>query len=268
MNVRRMVILAVAAVAAGAAALLVRGMLGGGTPPVVAQVPNVQTSEVLVASNDIDPGHSLDAGNVHWQPWPKDSLSPALVTKDLHPDAASAVAGAVVRTPILAGQPITENNIVRIGQAGFMSALITPGKRAVSISISAETGAGGFILPNDHVDVILTRQIAGAGRNYHVETVLRDVRVLAIDQTFKDEKDAHTAVGKTATLELAPDETELIALAQAQGTLSLALRGLTENTDAKLAEENAAWGHRNGAVAVIRYGIARSASSSSAGGPQ
>jgi pilus assembly protein CpaB len=268
MNVRRMAILAVAAVAAGAAALLVRSMLGGGTQQVAASLPNVQTSDVLVASADIDPGHPLDASNVRWQPWPKDSLSPALLTKDLHPDATSAISGAVVRTPILAGQPITENNIVRIGQAGFMSAMITPGKRAVSIPISAETGAGGFILPNDHVDVILTRQMSGSGKNFQVETVLRDVRVLAIDQTFKDEKDAQTAVGKTATLELAPDEAEALALARAQGTLSLALRGLTENTDAKLAEEGAAWGHRNGTVAVIRYGVTSSSSSSSAGGPQ
>jgi pilus assembly protein CpaB len=138
----------------------------------------------------------------------------------------------------------------------------------MSIPISAETGAGGFILPNDRVDVMLTRQISGAGRNFHVDTVLRDIRVLAIDQIFKDEKDTQTAVGKTATLELAPDEAELIALAQAQGTLSLALRGLAESADAKLDQESAAWGRRNGAVSVIRYGVERSSSSSLAGGPQ
>lgn len=267
MNVRRIVILSVAAVAAIGAALLARNVLGGGTPQVAAQ-PSVQTANVLVASADIDPGHTLDASNVHWQPWPKDLLSPMLLTSDLHPDGLNGISGSVARTPILAGEPITENKIVHIGQAGFMSAMISPGKRAVSIPISAETGAGGFILPNDHVDVMLTRQVGGAGRNFHVDTVLRDIRVLAIDQTFKDEKDAQTAVGKTATLELASDEAELIALAQAQGTLSLALRGLAESADAKLDEESATWGRRNGAVSVIRYGVARSSSSSSAGGPQ
>ena len=141
-----------------------------------------------------------------------------------------------------------------------MSAMIAPGKRAVSIPITDVTGAGGFILPNDHVDVMLTRSIGGVGRNFQVETVLRNVRVLAIDQTFKNDKDAQTAVGKTATLELVSDEAEL-ALAQAQGTLSLALRGLTESVDSKLDQEGDAWGKRNGTVAVIRYGVERSAAS-------
>jgi len=203
---------------------------------------------------------------VKWQPWPKDSLSPLLITRDTHPDAMTAIAGAIVRAPLLAGEPITENKVVHIGQAGILSATIAPGKRAVSIPISAETGAGGFILPNDHVDVLLTRAVPGAGRNFHVETVLENIRVLAIDQTFKDDKDAQTAVGKTATLELEPDQAELIALAQAQGTLSLALRGLAETADNKLDQESNAWGRRNGAVSVIRYGMART--STSGGGPQ
>lgn len=258
MNVRRIVILGVAGVAAIAAALLARNMLGGGTPQVSAQ-PGYQTTDVLIAATDIDPGHSIDASNVRWQPWPKDSLSPALLTRDLHPDGQTAIAGAVARTPILAGEPITENKVVHIGQAGFMSALITPGMRAVSIPINAETGAGGFILPNDHVDVMLTRQVGGTGRTFNVETVLRNVRVLAIDQTFKDEKDAQTAIGKTATLELNSDEGELIVLAQAQGTLSLALRGLAESADAKLDQEATSFGRHSGSVQVIRYGVAHSA---------
>lgn len=266
MNVRRIVILAVAAVAAGVAALLVRNMLGGGTPPVEASLP-LQATDVLVAASDIEPGNSLDVNNVRWQPWPKGSLSSTLVTKDVHPNAQEAINGAVARTPILSGEPITENKLARIGQAGFMSAMLSPGKRAMSIPISTETGAGGFILPNDHVDVILTRQVAGgAGRNFRVETVLNDVRVLAIDQIFKDEKDSQTAVGKVATLELAPDEAELISLAQAQGTLSLALRGLAENVAKKPDEENAASSRRGGAVAVIRYGMVHS--STPAGRPQ
>lgn len=267
MNVRRIVILAVAVTAAGAAALLARNMLGGGTPEVSAQ-PNVQTTDVMIASVDVTPGQPLDSGNVRWQPWPRDSLSPSLLTRDLHPDGLNSLAGAVARTPLLAGEPITENKIAHIGQAGFMSAMIAPGKRAVSMTISAKTGAGGFILPNDRVDVILTRPMGGGGRNFRVETVLRDVRVLAIDQIFKDEKDKQTAVGETATLELASDQAELIALAQAQGTLSLALRGLAESANAKLDEESQSWGKRGGSVEVIRYGVARSSTSSSGGAPQ
>lgn len=260
MNVRRIVILGVAAVAAIAAALLARNMLGGGTQQVSAQ-SGFQTTEVLIAASDIDPGHSIDAGNVRWQPWPKDSLSPAMLTRDLHPDGQTAIAGAVARTPILAGEPITENKIVHIGQAGFMSAMITPGMRAVAIPISAETGAGGFVLPNDHVDVMLTRKASGSRTSFNVETVLRNVRVLAIDQTFKGDKDTQTAIGKTATLELGSSEAEEIALAQAQGTLSLALRGIAESADAKLDTEAASFGRRSGSVQVIRYGVAHSANS-------
>ena len=266
MNVRRIVILAVAGVAAVAAALLARNMLGGGTPPVSAQ-PNVQTTDVMIASVDVEPGQVLDGGNLRWQPWPRNSLSPTLFTRDLHPDGISQLAGAVARTPMLAGEPVTENKIAHIGQGGFMSAMIAAGKRAVSIPISAKTGAGGFVLPNDRVDVMLTRQV-GNGRNFQVETVLRDARVLAIDQVFKDEKDKQTAVGDTATLELSPAQAELIALAQAQGTLSLALRGLAENANQKLDEESESWGQRGGSVAVIRYGVTHSSSTSSAGGPQ
>jgi pilus assembly protein CpaB len=267
MNVRRVVILGIAAVAAGAAALLARNMLGGGSADVAAQA-NLQAVDVLVASSDVEPGSALDAGNVRWQPWPKDSVSAALITRDLHPDGVNAITGAVARAPLLAGEPITENKIAHIGKSGFMAAVISPGKRAVSIPISVKTGAGGFILPNDHVDVMLTRPLGRSGRTFQVETVLRDVRVLAIDQTFKDEKDAKSKVGETATLELTPEQAELIALAQAQGTLSLALRGLAEGTDKKLADEAETWGQRGGSVRVIRYGVAQSSTPTLGGARQ
>ncbi|MGQ0741218.1 MAG: Flp pilus assembly protein CpaB [Alphaproteobacteria bacterium] len=264
MNVRRIVVLGIAAVAAGAAALLARNMLGGGTPDASAQA-NLQAVDVMVASTDVDPGRALDAGNVRWQPWPKDSISASLITRDLHPDGINSIAGAVVRAPLLAGEPITENKIVHIGKSGFMAAVISPGKRAVSIPISVKTGAGGFILPNDRVDVMLTRPLGRTGKMFQVETVLRDVRVLAIDQTYKDEKDKQTVIGDTATLELTPEQSELIALAQAQGTLALALRGLAENASEKLAQEGEVWGQRGGSVRVIRYGVAQSSTPSLGG---
>jgi len=263
MNVRRVVILGVAAVAAIAATLLARNMLGGGTPNVAAGP--LEATDVMVAAVDLEPGQALDASNIRWQPWPKNSLSPTLVTRDLHPDGVNQLSGAVARAPMVAGEPVTENKIAHIGQAGFMSAMIAAGKRAISIPISAKTGAGGFVLPNDRVDVILTRQVGG-NRNFQVETVLRDIRVLAIDQVFKEDKGKQSAVGDTATLELSPEQAETLALAQAQGTLSLALRGLAENANQKLEEENESWGRR-GSIAVIRYGVARS-STTVAGGPQ
>jgi pilus assembly protein CpaB len=262
MNFTRIAILSVAAVAAGAAAFLVRGMLGGGTPPVKAEVPaiNLSATEVLVASADIEPGRALSAGSVHWQPWPKSALSPLFITKDAQPDIDRVVERAFVRAPLVSGEPITTTKIVRADSASFMAATLLPGKRAVSIPISAETGAGGFILPNDRVDVILTREVDSTTRLFKSETILGDVRVLAIDQAPKPEKDEKATVGKTATLELGPAEAELIAEAKASGTLSLALRALGD--DSQLVARKAPPKHIGGGgseVTVIRYGRAHSA---------
>ena len=262
MNVTRIAILGVAALAAGAAAFLVRGMLGGGTSQSEASIPVIAypTTDVLVAASDVDAGRPLTVNDVRWQAWPKSALAPAYVTRDIHPDMAKAIESAVVRAPLFAGEPITDAKVVRADHASFMSAAIAPGKRAVSISISAEQGAGGFILPNDRVDVILTRQAGGSSeRNFASMTILEDVRVLAIDQTAKSDNSTQSAIGKTATLELDQDQAEVIAQSQASGTLSLALRPLGEAVDASLQHERSAYSRRSGAVAVIRYGIANGA---------
>src|SRR5882672_5366989 len=192
MNVTRIAILGVAAIAAGAAALLVRGMLGGGTPTSQAAAPPPAiTSDVLVASKDIAPGHALTVDLVRWEAWPKSAVSSTLITKDAQPDMAKAVEGAVVRAPLVSGQPITDASIVRAGSAGFLAATIKPGMRAIGVPVTAETSAGGFILPNDRVDVVLTRDVTGNStlKLFVSGTILRDVRVLAIDQTSHQEKD-------------------------------------------------------------------------------
>ena len=262
MNLTRVAILSVAAIAAGAAAFLVRGMLGGGTQTVKADVPqiNLSATDVLVAASDIEAGRPLAAASVHWQPWPKNALSPLFITKDAEPDIGRVVERAFVRAPLVAGEPIMTTKIVRADSASFMAATLQPGKRAVSIPISAETGAGGFILPNDRVDVLLTREVGdGSAHVFKSETILGDVRVLAIDQAPKPDKDEKATVGKTVTLELAPAETELIAEAKASGTLSLALRALGD--DAQLAEKSrkpTRLGGGGNEVTVIRYGMAHS----------
>src|SRR3982074_1625712 len=233
MNVMRIAILGVAAIAAGAAALLVRGMLGGGTPTSQAAAPPVAiTTDVLVASKDVVPGHVLSVDLVRWDAWPKGAVSSTLITKDKQPDIAKAVAGAVVRSPLVAGQPITDASIVRAGSAGFMAATIKPGMRAIGVSVTAETSAGGFILPNDRVDVVLTRDMSGGNggpKNFESGIILQDVRVLAVDQTAHQEKDQQSVVGKTATLELTPDQAELLAQSQQSGILSLVLRALGDS---------------------------------------
>src|SRR6266568_3823977 len=267
MNVMRIAILGVAAIAAGGAALLVRGMLGGGTPTSQAAAPPVViTTDVLVASKDIVPGHVLSVDLVLWDPWPKSAVSSTLITKDKQPDISKAVAGAVVRSPLIAGQPITDASIVHAGAAGFLAATMTPGMRAIGMTVTAQTSAGGFILPNDRVDVVLTRELPGTSspKQYESETILRDVRVLAVDQVAHQEKDQQSVVGKTATLEMFPDQAEIIAHAEQSGVLSLTLRALgdssgdpsTGNTARPRAARVAATenGDKSGVV-VFRFGI-------------
>lgn len=261
MNVMRIAILGVAAIAAGAAAFLVRGILGGGTPEVQANVPEpIAVVQVLVANDRIEPGRLLTADTVRWEDWPDTVASTELITQEDHPDLDEFLKDAVTRSPLLAGEPITETKIAHVGSGTFMAATLAPGKRAVSIPISAESGAGGFILPNDRVDVILTRELAQDqdGQDvYEARTILLDVRVLAIDQTVRQDEEQESVVARTATLELDPTQSELISQAQATGTLSLALRGLGDNTLAVGGGTIPFGGGGEEAMTVFRYGIAR-----------
>lgn len=143
----------------------------------------------------------------------------------------------------------------------MMAAMLEPGTRAVSFAISTDTGAGGFILPNDRVDVILTQQISDSPRRFGSRAILKNIRVLAMDQTSGQDKDQKTVLAKTATLELSPHQADLVSRSAAQGTISLALRALGDNSNAdpKVA---AKLDHNNdndsdGQVTIVRYGIAR-----------
>lgn len=261
MDRTRMIVLAVAAVAAGAVALLARSLLGGGTPPTVAAAaPQPLMSEVLVAAGDLTPGAPLTQASVRWEGWPKASVDPSFITRATAPDLSKVVQGAVVRAPMMAGEPLTTTKVVHADSAGFLSAKLMRGMRAVSIAISVDTGAGGFILPNDRVDILCTQQLGDAHR-YRVSTILNDVRVLAVDQTY-DSKDTKTVVGRTATLELSPDQVQLVERAKAGGTLSLALRALGDSgttADAKVAasaQHDSSQSSSN-EIDVVRYGIMR-----------
>ena len=228
MNMPRMLILAVAAIAAGAAALLVRSFLGGGTPAVSARPapPPIATSDVLVAAFAIQPGEKINASLVRWQRWPTSSVDSSFITHRQTPNIALAVAGTVARAPIVAGEPLSGAKIVHTDSAGFMAATLSPGMRAVSISITTVSGAGGFILPNDRVDLIMTVQLPGTPRAFSARIVLSNVRVLAVDQTFKQDRDQKVVLAKSATLELTPAQARVVVRAQAAGPLSLALRPL------------------------------------------
>ena len=266
MNKARLAVLGLALVTAIGAALLVSRM--GGEKPQIVEAPKAETEQVLVAAKDINLGTFLTVSHLRWQDWPKSALSGHLITKSSNPDATKKFKGATVRAPFVQGEPIMERKVIRPDQGGFMAAILPQGMRAISVRISVETGAGGFILPNDRVDVLLTRRIRSGGQSsreeHFSETVLKNVRVLAIDQTFSDNgKGEQVAVGKTATLELKPEQAELLALAEAMGDISLALRSIKENANRALSEivpvsaGTLSDGPGNvGSVTVLRYGVA------------
>ena len=256
MDRTRIIVLAVAAVAAGAVALLARSILGGGTAPTAAAAqPQVVMSDVLVAASDLTPGAQLTPASARWEQWPKSSVDASYITRVTAPDPAKFTQGAVVRTHMVAGEPMTATKIAHADTAGFLASMLTPGMRAVSILVTADTSAGGFVLPNDRVDILCTMPVSGAAR-FRTSTILKDVRVLAVDQTY-DTKDSKTVVGRTATLELSPDQVEMVEHARASGTLSLALRPLgdkeTASTEPKHRPDNSAADE----VDIFRYGVER-----------
>lgn len=149
------------------------------------------------------------------------------------PGAKSDYIGAVVREPILAGEPLVARKIVRAGDSGYMAASLAPGMRAMAIRVTVETAAGGFILPGDRVDVLMTREVKtssgdSGAMKFSSATVMRNVKVLAIDQSTRAAENELAVVGATATLEVSGRDAEVLALARSEGDLSLALRSYAD----------------------------------------
>lgn len=193
--------------------------------------PPIALADVLVASRDLPMGESTE-GAFSWQPWPQEGISENLILRDQRPDAIAELAGSVARSSFFAGEPVREGKLVR-SDRGFMSAILPSGRRAVAISISTETSAGGFILPNDHVDVIMTRArppVEGQPPSYDTQTVLKNLRVLAIDQTVEEKEGERVVVGSTATLEVDAAQAEALTAAQRMAErLVLSLRSLADS---------------------------------------
>jgi pilus assembly protein CpaB len=223
----RVLVLLAALAAGGVAAWLSLGMQGQTPAAAVAVAPQIQTQEVLVAAVDLPQGMALSDVELRWQSWPEEALNPTFITRSVRPDAVEDLSGSFVRQPMVVGEPIREHSLAD-EHSGFLAARLASGKRAVAVRVSAETSAGGFILPNDRVDVIHTSRDDAGGRS---RTILSNIRVLAIDQTATDGTDS-VAVGKTATLELEPVQAEVISGAEASGSLSLALRATADNDEA------------------------------------
>ena len=253
MKLFRVLVLAVALVAGGIAAYLALNMGGGAPAPTVVELaPQIQSQDVLVAATDIGQGEKVTAENVRWQRWPDDAMNPAYIQKQTRPEAITELVGSVVRSQFIAGEPVREVKLAR-PESGFMSAILPAGMRAIAVRVSAQNTAGGFILPNDRVDVIQTiSQQAGpeAVAENVSRTILTNIRVLAIDQTVEEQSGESVVVGKTATLELDPAQVELITAAEASGTLSLALRSMADADEVTAAAEQ----RQSGTVRVFRSG--------------
>jgi pilus assembly protein CpaB len=240
MKTARLVVLAIALSAGAVAAYLASG--SDPKPVVTEPVAQLPTVDVLVAKSDIGLGQRVGLDDVQWQTWPSATASNNFIRRGDRPDAASQVAGSIARSPFIAGEPIREPKLVKTNGSGFMAAVLPGGMRAVSTEISPETGAGGFILPNDRVDVILSKRERGGAGGVDVvtsEILLSNIRVLAIDQAPRERDGQNSVIGKTATLELKPAQAEMLARARQTGTLSLALRSLVDaNADAPRSEES------------------------------
>ncbi|AQR60769.1 Flp pilus assembly protein CpaB [Brevundimonas sp. LM2] len=272
MKPARIAVICIAAVSAIGLAFVVRAMGSSDEPTAVATAaaaPARPMAKVLVAARDLPPGQRLTDADLAWKEWPADEVNPAFITDgsvpvpaapqpDEKPEAKTEAAGnavarvtrtatdmatggakadyfgSVVREPILAGEPIVSRKIVRAGDSGYMAAYLDPGMRAMAIGVSVESAAGGFILPGDRVDVIVTveQEVApdSGQAKFASRIVMQNVKVLAIDQSTRAGDDQQAVVGATATLELAPADAEVLALAKSAGTLSLVLRSYADTS--------------------------------------
>lgn len=259
MERKQIIAIGVASVAALGAAFLTLDFIGSKPRPVKKVVQKVDKVEVLVVTKNLKMGERIQPGFLAWAPWPKAALLPGMVTRAAQPDAFRRFADARARTAMVANEPILENKVIRKGEGGLLSALLPKGMRAVAVKVSVESASGGFIMPNDRVDVLLTRRIKN---QTFTDTVLENVRVLAIDQKYVAEQQDSPAVRKlrTATLEVTPEQARVLARVQSIGELNLALRSLAERGDGELKDEMprlAPEFARNGGgeVRVFRYGV-------------
>jgi len=258
MKAARLVVLGVAVAAGGIAAYLAAGSKAP-PPPVVAAAPPLETVEVLVAKSDLSRGQVIANQDIGWQTWPKAAANASFIKKSDRPDAVKDFVGAIVRVAMVAGDPIRGPYVVMAKGSGFMAAILPKGMRAVAVDISAVTSAGGFILPDDRVDVVLTRRDKSAEKATGVEkfvsdTILRNVRVLAVDQTMDAKGDAKVALGKTATLELTQSQAETLELSHQLGTISLTLRSILDSGPSTPAGDEEADNH-NKSINTVRFGV-------------
>ena len=246
---------------AGVAGILAFVLMGSllKPPPKPVEVDKVVDAvQVLVAKSDIELGAVANDQTFRWQDWPKDAISPTFVTKTSKPQALQEFAGRIARTPILQGEPITENKVVKLGNGGVLAAVLPAGMRAISIKIDPKTAVANPVLPGDHVDVILTQRKRGKNGTEEIvsDTLFRNVRILSIGQQVEAKEGKKTAEGSVATMELTPKQAELLALANTVGEISLSLRSVADlNGDGPASNDDTGQKDRGNSVRVLRYGV-------------
>lgn len=265
MNPARILLIVVAIIAGGLAAFL--ATRGNGPQPdqavETAQVELEARERVLVANRAIGLGQRLTPDDVSWQDWPEGAVRAEYITAGVVPDAPQQVAGSVARFEFFPGEPIREAKLVNANQ-GYLSAVIGQGMRAVSVSVTPDSASGGYIVPNDRVDVVLIR----SGADYS-ETILSNVRVLAIGTRLGEVGTTGGGVdpdnpssqvfesAEIATLELTPAQSESILQAGASGRLALVLRSVVDFAETVESSQGSSQ-----TVRLIRYGQAQSVTSS------
>ncbi len=232
MDKKKLMLFAIALLVAVGTAFAARTLFTGASAPQATAAVAPAGPKVLVAQRALPVGTIITADSVSFEAWPKELVKDAYFI-DGEADVAKLL-GTVVRFPITAGQPVTQGVLVAPGDRGFLAAALGPGMRAITIPVSAKTGVGGFIFPGDRVDLMLTQTVAGGeGQPLNAaETILRNLRVLATDQSTESETvDGKTVVRavRTVTLEVTPRIAEKITVAQNIGTLSLSLRSLADS---------------------------------------
>jgi pilus assembly protein CpaB len=255
MSARQLIVLALAALAAIGALFLIRAMGSREEPQVAAPIEGEQ---ILVASRDIPQGAALAPSDFRVVTMPESSVAPIFISITKQPSAQADYVGAVTRRPISQGEPITTTAVIQPDGRGFMAAILEPGYRAVATEIDSTTAAGGFIQPNDRVDVIATYAVRGSGgsEEQRSETIIRDVRVLAIGDATQPQVAGDAPMrldANVAVLELDTEAARILAMAQEMGEIDLALRGVQAET-VGLNRGDASMGGPSGSVRVHGFG--------------
>jgi pilus assembly protein CpaB len=258
MKAARLVVLGVAVAAGGIAAYLAAGGKPAAPPRAPPPPPQIATVEVLVAKSDLNRGTVIEAPDIGWQEWPAAAANATYIKKSDRPDAINNFVGAIVRVAMVAGDPIRDPNVVMAKGSGFMAAVLPQGMRAVAVEISPEAGAGGFILPDDRVDVVLTHHDKAAEKINGVEkfvsdTILRNIRVLAVDQNIDEKAGVKVVIGRTATLELTPQQAETLQLSHQMGSITLTLRSILDSSQP--VGDDGDTTNKDKPINTVRYGV-------------